>query len=509
VTESARIINPRAGNTLTLSTPKRQPPMSQPDPKTAAALSADLSAFLDAAQIRTDPETCLHYGRDWTRLYPPNPLAVALPSTLDQVQRLVRYANTHQLALVPSGGRTGLSGAAVACRGEIVVSLERMHRILAFDPVDRSVTCQAGAVTEAIQHFARKQGLCYPVDFASRGSSQIGGNIATNAGGIKVVRYGLTRDWVTGLKVVTGRGDLLDLNRGLIKNASGYDLRHLFIGSEGTLGIIVEATLKLTQPLAEPSVMVLGVPDLPSMMAIYEALRARLALSAFEFFSELALRHVLQKGLQRPFETTTPYYLLTEFENPNGQATDTALALFERCAEQGWLADGVISQSEQQAKELWRLREDISESIAVHQPYKNDIAVRISRVSALLEEIDQLLAREYPDFEVLWYGHIGDGNLHINILKPASLQADAFAKICGGVSERLFAALQRHGGSISAEHGVGLTKKPYLHFTRDATEVAYLRAIKQVFDPNGIMNPGKIFDLDSSFRQPGHSPPAP
>ncbi|MFZ1325286.1 MAG: FAD-binding oxidoreductase, partial [Candidatus Contendobacter sp.] len=172
--------------------------MSQPDPKTAAALSADLSAFLDAAQIRTDPETCLHYGRDWTRLYPPNPLAVALPSTLDQVQRLVRYANTHQLALVPSGGRTGLSGAAVACRGEIVVSLERMHRILAFDPVDRSVTCQAGAVTEAIQHFARKQGLCYPVDFASRGSSQIGGNIATNAGGIKVVRYGLTRDWVTG-----------------------------------------------------------------------------------------------------------------------------------------------------------------------------------------------------------------------------------------------------------------------------------------------------------------------
>ena len=468
--------------------------MHPPTDPTASALLDGLRALIEPAYIRSDPDSCSHYGRDWTRLYPPNPLAVVLPGHLEQVQQLVRYANAHQLALVPSGGRTGLSGAAVACRGELVVSLERMNQILEFDPLDRSVTCQAGVVTEAIQNFARDQGLLYPVDFASRGSSQIGGNIATNAGGIKVVRYGLTRDWVTGLKVVTGRGDVLDLNRGLIKNASGYDLRHLFIGSEGTLGIIVEATLKLTQPLPEPSVMVLGVPDLPSIMAIYTALRGKLPLSAFELFSELALRHVLKKGLHRPFDTPTPYYLLTEFENPNGQFTDTALALFEHCADQGWLADGVISQSEQQAKELWRLREDISESIAEQQPYKNDIAVRISRVSALLADLDPLLAREYPDFEVLWYGHIGDGNLHINILKPAAMETALFAQTCGGVSEHLFTALQRHGGSISAEHGVGLTKKPYLHYTRDPAEIHYLRAIKQAFDPNGIMNPGKIFD---------------
>lgn len=468
--------------------------MTHSDPQTAATLINALRSFIEPAHVRTDPETCLHYGRDWTRLYPPNPLAVVLPSHIEQVQQLVSYANTHQVALVPSGGRTGLSGAAVAQRGEIVVSLERMNRILEFDPVDRSVSCQAGVVTEAIQQFAREQGLFYPVDFASRGSSQIGGNIATNAGGIKVVRYGLTRDWVTGLKVITGRGDLLDLNRGLIKNASGYDLRHLFIGSEGTLGIIVEATLKLTQPLREPSVMVLGVPDLPSIMAIYAALRGSLELSAFEFFSEPALRHVLKKGLHRPFDTATPYYLLTEFANPDGQATDQALALFEQCADQGWLVDGVISQSEQQAKELWRLREDISEAIAEHQPYKNDIAVRISQVPALLAAMDELLAREYPDFEVLWYGHIGDGNLHINILKPATLDSAVFATTCGGVSEHLFAVLQRHGGSISAEHGVGLTKKPYLHYTRTEAEISYLRAIKQVFDPNGIMNPGKIFD---------------
>jgi FAD/FMN-containing dehydrogenase len=468
--------------------------MTLPTPSESTTLLDGIRAFIEPAHVRTDLDSGLNYGRDWTRLYAPNPLAVVLPGSVEQVRQLVRYTNEHRLPLVPSGGRTGLSGAAVACRGEIVVSLERLNRILDFDPVDRSVTCQAGVVTEVVQNFAREQGLYYPVDFASRGSSQIGGNIATNAGGIKVVRYGLTRDWVTGLKVITGRGDLLDLNRGLIKNASGYDLRHLFIGSEGTLGIIVEATLKLTRPLHEPSVMVLGVPDLNGIMAIYGLFRSKLELSAFEFFSELALRHVLRKGLHRPFDSETPYYVLIEFENPEGLHTEEALALFENCAEQGWLTDGVISQSESQAKELWRLREDISESISEHQPYKNDIAVRVSRVPALLVEIDELLAREYPDFEVLWYGHIGDGNLHINILKPANMEPATFAKQCGTVSEHLFEALRRHGGSISAEHGVGLTKKPYLHYTRDQTEIGYLRTIKQVFDPNGIMNPGKIFD---------------
>ncbi len=463
-------------------------------PNESAALLDGIRAFIDPAHVRTDPDSCLNYGRDWTRLYIPNPLAVVLPGNVEQVQQLVRYANERRLALTPSGGRTGLSGAAVACRGELVVSLERMNRILDFDPTDRSVICQAGVVTETVQNFPRDHGLCYPVDFASRGSSQIGGNIATNAGGIKVIRYGLTRDWVIGLKVVTGSGDLLDLNRGLIKNASGYDLRHLFIGSEGTLGIIVEATLKLTRTLRDPSVMVLGAPDLDSVMSLYHILRNKLELSAFEFFSERALRHVLNKGLHRPFETATPYYVLTEFENPEQLHTDTALALFEHCAEQGWLTDGVISQSESQVKELWRLREDISESISEYQPYKNDVSVRISRVPVFLAEADALLTREYPDFEVLWYGHIGDGNLHINILKPASMDPAAFTQKCGAVSEHLFAILQRHGGSISAEHGVGLTKKPYLHYTRDETEVNYLRAIKQVFDPNGIMNPGKIFD---------------
>jgi FAD/FMN-containing dehydrogenase len=183
-----------------------------------------------------------------------------------------------------------------------------------------------------------------------------------------------------------------------------------------------------------------------------------------------------------------------EFEKTTETVMATALETFSQCAEQGWVVDGVLSQSESQARDLWRLREDITEAIARYTPYKNDIAVRISRVTAFLEEINTLLSREYPDFEVIWFGHIGDGNLHISVLKPPALDAQTFITKCQAVTELLFRIIGKYEGSISAEHGVGLTKKPYLHYTRDAREVAYLRAVKQVFDPNHILNPGKIFD---------------
>lgn len=459
-----------------------------------SVLLDDIRQFIEPDWVYTDADSCQLYGRDWTQLYPVRPAAVVFPGNSDQVQQLVGYANQQRIALVPSGGRTGLSGAAVAANGEIVLSFERMNRIIAFDPVDHSVTCEPGVITETLQQFALAQGLFYPVDFAARGSSHIGGNIATNAGGIKVIRYGLTRDWVMGLKVITGKGDLLDLNKGLVKNATGYDLRHLFVGSEGTLGLIVEATLKLTLPPLEPAVMVLGISELNGIMACFQLFRQRLTLNAFEFFSAQALTHVLAKGLQRPFAAEPPYYVLMEFEKTMETTMETALEAFAQCTEQGWVVDGVLSQSTSQARGLWRLREDITEAIARHTPYKNDIAVRISRVTAFLEEINALLTREYPHFEVIWFGHIGDGNLHISVLKPPNLDTQTFMTKCQAVTELLFRIIGKYEGSISAEHGVGLTKKPYLHYTRDAQEVAYLRTVKQVFDPNGILNPGKIFD---------------
>src|SRR5690606_13705838 len=211
----------------------------------SSSLIADLSAIVGADRVKSDSDSLAAFGRDWTRAYEPRPSAIVFPASVDEVQALVRYANEHRVALVPSGGRTGLSGGAVATDGEVVVAFDRMNRILDFNPIDRQVVCQPGVVTEQLQQFAEDNGLYYPVDFASSGSSQIGGNVATNAGGIKVIKYGLTRDWVLGMKVVTGSGELLELNQGLVKNATGYDLRHLFVGSEGTLGFVVELTMGL------------------------------------------------------------------------------------------------------------------------------------------------------------------------------------------------------------------------------------------------------------------------
>lgn len=444
--------------------------------------------------VRTDDDSLLTYGRDWSRLHTAKPSAIVFPRSAEQVQHLVMLANREKLALVPSAGRTGMSGAALAASGEIVVSFARMNRILRFDRVDASVVCQPGVITQTLQDYAREQGLFYPVDFGARGSSQIGGNIATNAGGIKVIRYGLTRNWISGLKVITGKGDFLELNKGLMKNATGYDLRHLFIGSEGTLGFIVEATVKLTRPPQEPRVMVFAASHRDAMMEIYGQAQKSLQLNAFEFFTEKCLRYVRAHGLNSPFAQPSDYYVLIEFDKTSETAMETALELYEYCAGKGWIEDGIISETESQARELWRLREDITESIARYQPYKNDISVPVAGVADFMAEVDQLLQQEYAAFDVLWFGHVGDGNLHINIIKPEQMEPGEFAARCDAVNQLLFAAIARYKGSISAEHGVGLTKKPYLHFSRDSAEIAYMQALKRVFDPNSIMNPGKIFD---------------
>lgn len=459
------------------------------------ALEAALADVVGAERVKTDGDSCQTFGKDWTRVFDPKPSAIVFPGNTAEVQALVKLANEHGFALVPSGGRTGLSGGAVASNGEVVVAFDRMNRILDFNPVDRQVVCQPGVVTEQLQQFAEDNGLYYPVDFASSGSSQIGGNVATNAGGIKVIRYGLTRDWVMGMKVVTGSGELLELNHGLVKNATGYDLRHLFVGSEGTLGFIVELTMGLATLPQDPTVLVLAVDDMDAAMHVLQTFQSALDIMAFEFFSEKALRHVMaEKGLQRPFDTVGNFYALIEFENTSESVMDTAMAAFERCMENGWALDGTMSQNMTQAKTLWRLREDISETISRFTPYKNDISVQVSKVPAFLKEVDAIVNDRYPDFEIIWFGHIGDGNVHLNILKPENLPKEEFFKRCNEVSYGIFDAVKKYRGSISAEHGVGLLKKPYLQYSRSESEIAMMQALKKVFDPNNIMNPGKIFD---------------
>lgn len=453
-----------------------------------------LTAIVGEQYVLTDQHDLDNYGQDWSRLYTPAPSLVVKPATTEQVAQIMLVANENQLDVVPSGGRTGLSGGAVATNGEIVLSLDRLNAISNFNPIDRTVTCGAGVITQQLQEYALEQDLYYPVDFASAGSSQIGGNIATNAGGIKVLKYGLTRDWVVGLTAVTAQGEILKLNNGLVKNATGYDLRHLLIGSEGTLAVITAAEMRLTSQPNDPTVMLLALDALDDVSNLLVHFQSNMELLAFEFFSHQALEKVMaHRDVKKPFSEDANFYVLMEFEGGTDAAMNNALLAFEHACENGWLSDGIISQSQQQAEELWTYREGISESIAHYPPYKNDIAVKPSQVGDFLSQVDHFVNKNYPDFENIWFGHIGDGNLHLNILKPESFDLKEFKEQCTLANPEIFSILKSFDGSISAEHGVGLLKKDYLEYSRSDLEISLMRAIKQNFDPKGILNPGKLF----------------
>jgi FAD/FMN-containing dehydrogenase len=439
----------------------------------------------------TDPADLQTYGRDWTRVFVPAPSLVVFPRSTDEVARLLALANELHVPVVPSGGRTGLAGGAVAKDGEVVLSLARMRRMDPVDVTGATVRVQAGAVTETVHQHAAPHGLLWPVDFASKGSSQIGGNIATNAGGVKVIRYGLTRQWVLGLQVVLADGTVLELNGALEKNNTGLDLRQLFIGSEGTLGVVTEATLKLTKLPGPADVLLLAVADLPGVLRLFrEVRRAPFTVMTYEFFTDVCLRRLLShRPLKPPFRERHSHYVLLEVER-QGVLDDWLAGLLER----DLVRDGVLATGPGEAAALWSYREGISESLsATGFPYKNDIALPISALEDFTAAMVALFASRYPDWEIALFGHIGDGNLHVNVMKPEALDKDEFLAATHAVDEDLFALVQQHRGSVSAEHGIGLLKKAALRFSRTDAEIGLMRGVKALLDPNGILNPGKIF----------------
>lgn len=445
--------------------------------------------------VTEDPGDLAEYGKDWTRVVPPSPCGVAFPRTTAEVSALVRICNEERIAVVPSGGRTGLAGGAMAPNGELVVSLAKMRRIDEVDRLGATVRVQAGAITEAVHVHCALHGLTWPVDFASKGSSTVGGNIATNAGGVKVIRYGLTRQWVLGLEVVLASGEIIDSPAALEKNNTGLDLRQLFIGSEGTLGIVTEATLKLTRLPGATTVMLFGVPDVPAVLGLFrEARQAPFTIAAYEFFSQRCLDRLIQHRKVRPPFEACPYYVLieAEVEAAGEGARDGWL---EKVFGEGLATTGTLAQHGGEARDLWTLREGISESLsATGLPHKNDVSLPIRGLAAFTAELEAFFADRYPGWEICLFGHVGDGNLHINVMKPDAMdRSDFFAKV-KEVDRDLFAIVQRHGGSISAEHGIGLLKKPFLSFTRTPAEIEVMRAVKRALDPNGILNPGKILD---------------
>jgi len=469
-------------------------PRAMPTPALSPAFLDAIRAGFSPEFASTDPDDLTTFGRDWTKVYAPAASLVCFPSSTAEVSKLLRICSEHRVPVVPSGGRTGLAGGAMATRGEVVLSLSKLRKMDEVDLAGATVRVQAGAVTEAVHQHVARHGFTWPVDFASKGSSTVGGNIATNAGGVRVIRYGLTRQWVLGLTVVLMDGTVLELNGALEKNNTGLDLRQLFIGTEGTLGVVTEAVLKLAKLPGKTDVLLFAVPDLAGVLSLFRAARAGpFTIMAFEFFTDRCLARVKRhRGLDSPIAPDSSHFVLLETESADDTALDAWIAAqFEA----GRVLDGTLAKDPQQAKELWSLRESISESLsATGLPHKNDIALPVAALEGFCARLDALFAANWPGTEICNFGHIGDGNLHVNVMKPDGEDKADFLARTGDADAAMFALVKEFGGSISAEHGIGLLKKPYLSWSRTPAELALFAAHKRTFDPAGLLNPGKILD---------------
>jgi FAD/FMN-containing dehydrogenase len=441
------------------------------------------------------------YLSDWRGRFTGRARAVLRPLEPQQVAALVRLCAAHHVPVVPQGGRTGLViGSVPDDSGRaVVLSLRRLNRIRAVDPVNRTMTVDAGCILHDIQQAAAKAGMLFPLSLAAEGSCTIGGNLATNAGGTGVLRYGNTRELCLGLEVVTAAGQLWDGLRGLRKDNTGYDLRDLYIGAEGTLGVITGAVLKLfPQPKA-------GITALVALSSCRDALgllglaqeTAGPTLTGYELMSDVCLRLVGQHfpDLPRPFPDAHPQYALLELSSHESEQHAVRLLeeTIERALEAGLAQDAVVATSIAQSRALWAIREHIPLAQAADgKNIKHDISVPISCIADFVEQTDVLLARAWPGVQVVCFGHLGDGNLHYNIAPPTGTPHEAFLAYQGDVNRVVHDSVASFGGSISAEHGIGALKRDELPRYKAQVELDLMRAIKAALDPLGIMNPGKI-----------------
>lgn len=449
----------------------------------------ELQSHFESNFFSFDAADLEHYGKDWTKTFAPNPSAIAFPSSTKEAAKLLKLCSQLKIPVVPSGGRTGLSGGAVAPNGEVVLSLSKMNKIGPVDLLSLTVHVEAGAVTEAVHQHAAPHGLTWPVDFGSKGSSTVGGNISTNAGGINVIRYGMTRHWVLGLSVVLMSGEVLQINGSLEKNNTGLDLKHLFIGSEGTLGVVTEAVLKLTALEKDTSLFFFGVENHSKVFHLLESARkAGFILHAFEAFSANCFEATTKlHNIRSPFESAHAQYVLMEIKNTDH---DTWL---ENIFAEAIVAEGVQANSEAETRLFWKTRETISEALRTRgQLHTSDISVPVTLIKPFLEDWEIVFKQKYQAWELFVFGHFGDGNLHIHALKPATMSAAEFYKQNDCVEADLFALVKKYNGSISAEHGIGLLKRDHLSVTKSPQEIAIMKQLKLLFDPDGLLNPGKV-----------------
>ncbi|MCG2584618.1 FAD-binding oxidoreductase [Massilia sp. TS11] len=460
----------------------------------------DCVALLGADQVLTGAD-CAPYLTDWRGRFTGAARAVLRPANTEQVAAIVRLCASAGVPIVPQGGRTGLVlGSVPDASGQaVVLSLARLNKVRSIDVLNRTVTVEAGCILQQIQEAAAHAGCLFPLSLASEGSCTIGGNLSTNAGGTAVLRYGNTRELCLGLEVVTPQGEVWSGLRGLRKDNTGYDLRDLYIGAEGTLGIITAAVLKLyPQPKAVRVAMVaLDTPQqaLALLARLQEACGA--SLTGFELMSRLCLDLVATHfpQLPRPFPKGPAQYVLVELSSSESEAHVTALlesSIGEALAA-GLCSDAVVAESQAQSQGLWAVREHISMAqAAAGKNIKHDVSVPISRIGDFIQAAEAALGTAFPGCQVVCFGHLGDGNLHFNVAPAAGASHEAFLSNQAAINRIVHDQVDAHGGSISAEHGIGALKREELQRYKSPVELAIMAAIKQALDPLNIMNPGKV-----------------
>lgn len=458
-------------------------------------------AIVGAPRVLEGEADTAPYLTDWRGRFTGRARAVLLPGDTAEVARLVRLCAEARVPIVPQGGRTGLVLGSVpdASGTAVVISLRRMNRILDIDTTNRTITVQAGCILQQIQQAAEDAGLLFPLSLAAEGSCTIGGNLSTNAGGTAVLRYGNTRELCLGLEVVTAQGKVWDGLRGLRKDNTGYALRELFVGAEGTLGIITSAVLKL-YPQPKASVTALVAVDSPAralgLLSLMQDVCGS-SLTAFELMSQFCLRLVGEHfpHLPRPFAQAHAQYALLEVSSSESEAHGVALleSGIEAALEADLAIDAVVATSNAQSGALWQLREHIPlAQAAAGKNIKHDVSLPISRIAEFIDSTDAALAAAFPGCQVVCFGHLGDGNLHYNIAPAEGGSHEAFLANQAAINRIVHDSVAAFEGSISAEHGIGALKREELRRYKDDVELEMMRAIKGALDPLGIMNPGKI-----------------
>ena len=459
-----------------------------------------LAAIVGAQNVITDAETMHPYLGDWRGRYRGAARCVVRPGTTAEVSAIVRACSAAGVAMLPQGGNTSHCGASIPDKSgkTVLISLSRLNKIRAVDAANNTITVEAGCVLQNLQEAALAVDRLFPLSLAAEGSCQIGGNLSTNAGGVQVLRYGNARELVLGLEVVLPDGEVWNGLRGLRKDNTGYDLKQLFIGAEGTLGIITAAVVKLFPLPRSTATAWLAIASPQAAIGLLNGLQAAFGamLTACELVSDISLGMVLKHipGAQPPLEKS-PWYLLVELSGSGEEDAlrDTLATFLEPALENGTISDAVLAQSVDQAKRLWNLRESISEAQKIEGfSIKHDISVPVSRIPEFLERAGSALQHAWPGIRIVAFGHVGDGNLHYNQSKPEAGENAAFIAAQPQVNEMVHDIVHQLGGSISAEHGIGQLKREEILRYKSPLEMQMMRTIKQAFDPRGLMNPGKV-----------------